>query len=359
MEGTPGADAGEARRLIDALEHRLVEQKRTIESQRELIDRLQDDARTAVLLRRAPAFRILHRIRGLRRRLLGGPGHLRQHPPRALKLPPIPVTASGPLDRLPVISVVTPNLDGVDFLEATLTSVLGQGYPALEYIVQDGGSRDGSRELIERYTAKLHHVGLERDRGRTHAVNLGFEKSSGEIMAWLSSDDLLLPGSLHWVGRYFLEHPEVDALYGHRILIDQDGMEIGRWVLPRHDDAILSWADYVPQESLFWRRSLWERVDERLDESFRFALDWDLLLRFRDAGARIVRVPHFLGAFRVHPAQQSSSQIHTVGAEEMTLLRERCHGRVVDPREIDRACVPYLLRASVHRLMHRVGIRGM
>src|SRR5262249_23541680 len=144
------------------------------------------------------------------------------------------------------------------------------------------------------------------DEGQTQAINLGFQHTSGEIMAYLNSDDLLLPGSLAYVAGYMAAHPEVDVVYGHRILIDECDDEVARWVLPRHDDRVLTWANFVPQETLFWRRRIWERVGGTLDASFQFAMDWDLILRFREAGARFVRLPRFLGAFRVHARQKTS-----------------------------------------------------
>ena len=125
---------------------------------------------------------------------------------------------------------------------------------------------------------------------------------------------------------YFKTHPTVDAVYGHRILINEFDQEIGRWVMPKHNPRVLAWADYVPQETLFWRRSLWEKVGG-IDESFQFALDWDLLLRFQNAGASIVRLPRFLGAFRVHTQQKTAATIASTGLAEMTRLRKRCHGR--------------------------------
>ena len=140
-------------------------------------------------------------------------------------------------------------------------------------------------------------------------------------------------------------------LYGHRIIIDQDDREVGRWVLPPHEDEILSWADYVPQETLFWRRHIWESVGGGLDESFQFALDWDLLLRFRDAGARFARLPRFLGAFRVHPQQKTSAWMADLGNREMGRLRKRCHGREVTEEEIQQHVRPYLRKHVVHRLL--------
>lgn len=151
-------------------------------------------------------------------------------------------------------------------------------------------------------------------------------------------------------------HPDVDVVYGYRIVINEHTAEIGRWVLPQHDDAVLSWADYIPQETLFWRRRLWDRVGAAMDESFQFALDWDLILRFRDAGARFVRLPRFLGCFRFHWEQKSTSHLVIQGAKEMNRLRRRCHGRPVTFQEIATHLSGYYLRHCIYDRLYRFGI---
>ncbi|HZZ58344.1 MAG TPA: hypothetical protein VFE31_10985, partial [Opitutaceae bacterium] len=146
-----------------------------------------------------------------------------------------------------------------------------------------------------------------------------------DVMAWLNSDDVYAPGTLRRIGNYFATHPEIDVVYGHRIVIDENGWDIGRWVLPPHDPTALSWVDYVPQETLFWRRRAWDRAGG-IDSSFHFALDWDLLARFTAIGARVARLPWFTACFRVHGAQKTSLQIHSNGASEMFRVRARFHG---------------------------------
>jgi glycosyltransferase involved in cell wall biosynthesis len=292
--------------------------------------------------------------RTLRARLSPKLGVLDQYPPRPLHVPSS--YRDGPDLRVPpLITLVTPSFGQAHFLERTLESVLGQDYPRLEYVVQDGGSRDGTVAILERYQGRLARCVSAPDRGQAHAVNLGFAGSSGDVMGYLNSDDLLLPGALHAVAATFERHPDVDVVYGHRVVIDEEDGEIGRWVLPPHDDEVLSWADYVPQETLFWRRRVWERVGSGMDESFRFALDWDLLLRLRDAGARFLRVPRFLGCFRVHPTQKTSARMEDLGLLEMARLRERCHGRNVTEEEIRRHTRPYLWRHLVVHKLYRLG----
>lgn len=300
-------------------------------------------------LRRSLAFAGRH-VRGVL-----GPrlGNLHQHPPRKLKWPG-PYATGFPVERLPSISLVTPSFQQARFLGRTIDSVLNQRYPKLEYFVQDGASTDGTTEVLRHYGGRLTGWQSAKDGGQSHAINLGFARTTGDIMAWLNSDDLLMPGALHRVAEYFACHPEVDVIYGHRILIDEQDLEIDRWVLPAHDDEVLSWADFVPQETLFWRRAIWEKVGGQIDESFRFAMDWDLLLRFRDAGARMVRLPDFLGAFRIHDAQKTSAQINDVGMGEMALLRRRALGQDVTWQQTRWALLPYLLRHVALDLAYRM-----
>ncbi len=300
---------------------------------------------------------LLKRIIQFRRMFLPRVGVLRQYPPRPIYVPKsyyrkprIPDT------NLPTISIVTPSYNQGRFLEATIQSVLQQNYPSLEYIIQDGGSSDNTREILERYRDHLTYVESAPDRGQAHAINKGFARTTGEIMAWLNSDDILLPGTLWYVADFFRRHPEIDVIYGHRVIINEEGLEIGRWVLPPHDDQVLLWADFIPQESLFWRRRIWEKIGAHLDESFQFALDWDLLLRFQQAGARFYRVPRFLAAFRVHERQKTSQQIHEQGLQEMQRIRQRIHGRVVTQREIEQHIRGYLRRSLIYHFLYRLGI---
>ena len=124
-----------------------------------------------------------------------------------------------------------------------------------------------------------------------------------------------------------------------------------------HSDEVLSWADYVPQETLFWRRRIWDKAGGRIDETFRFAMDWDLLVRFRDAGAKFAHIRRFIGAFRVHEAQKTSAVINEVGHREMNRIRERALGRVPEPLEVSRAVRPYLIRHVLRQALHRIARR--
>ena len=274
-------------------------------------------------------------------------GRLRQHAPKPLRVP-ASYLETRPPEQAPTITIVTPSFQQGRFLDRTIYSVVSQQYPRLEYVVQDGGSSDRTLDVLRRFDPLLTRWASEEDNGQADAINRGFRGTTGELMAWVNSDDLLLPGCLAYVARYLVEHPDVDVVYGYRLTIDEDDRQIGTWITPRHDDLALTMADFVPQETVFWRRRVWEAVGGRVDPNFEYALDWDLLLRFRDAGAQIARLPRFLGAFRVHDEQKTTAS-HKLGLDECARLRMRVHGRDLSDDEIFRRMWPYLLR---HMLVH-------
>ena len=293
--------------------------------------------------------RFLRRLRGLFQPRIG---RLQHYPARPLQLPASYQRAKPP-QPAPVISVVTPSFQHGRFIERTIESVVGQDYPALEYIVQDGGSTDETIDILERVSDRLTRWASAPDDGQAEALNRGFQWTTGEIMGWLNSDDLLLPGSLACIAQYFMSHPETDVVYGNRVMIDDNDGQIGAWILPPHDDLALTLADYIPQETLFWRRPIWDAAGGGLDEDFSYALDWDLLLRFRNVGARMVRLPRYLGAFRIHKGQTTSLE-HALGLAEMARLRERVHGRPVELGEVHERLRPYLRRHVGAHVRQRV-----
>jgi len=300
---------------------------------------------------------IQDKIRRIRRGFQPKLGRFYQYAPIPLNIPkqyyfPAPLSQQS----LPVVSIITPSWNQAPFVERTIKSVLDQNYTNLEYIIQDGASTDETTQILEKYRLQLRHVESCQDNGQAHAINLGFRHASGDIMVWLNSDDLLLPGAVAYIVKFFLDHPEVDVVYGHRIVINEDEKEIGRWILPPHDDKVLLWADYIPQETIFWRRRIWERAGGYLDESYHFALDWELLLRFREAGASFVRLPHFLAAFRVHDRQKTSKELEKRGFQEMYRLRERCHGRHVSHEEAHYQIRSYMRKQVIYDTCYRLGV---
>lgn len=324
----------------------------------------------------------------------------RQYPPCALIAERFPATA---LERTqwPHLSIVTPSLQQAHFLVGTIRSVLEQHPANIEYIVQDGGSTDGSTEIIRRFASeegdssdpskhsiaasfhqtpttrpalpesKTHNSSIttsritawasEPDAGQADAIAKGFAKTTGgpdDLMAWINSDDFYLSGTFAFVADFFARHPEVDVIYGHRLLVDENSQEIGRWFLPPHDDEVLKRYDFVPQETMFWRRRIWDKAGG-LDTSLKFAMDWDLLLRFQAASAKIVRVPYFLACFRVHPGQKTSALMETIGQGEIDALRTRTFGRQVPSTEIenDPVLMGYLRRSAWIRFLWKLSVR--
>lgn len=262
----------------------------------------------------------------------------------------------------PGLVIVTPTYRHASSLEETILSVLNQPEVRCDYVVQDGGSTDGSVEIIRSHERRLHAWESIADRGQSDAIAKGFAKTSGkptDIMAWINSDDFYMPGALRFVAEYFARHPEVDVVYGHRVVVNREGQEIARWYLPKHDPEVLRLNDFVPQETMFWRRQIWDEVGG-IDTSFQFAMDWDLLLRFQEAGAKIVRVPYFLACFRVHPQQKTSALISTQGQAEIDRLRLRTFGRNISPEDLlnSKPLQRYLRRSAWIEQLWRWGIRA-
>jgi len=274
----------------------------------------------------------------------------RQHRPRALTIPASYHREELPSDA-PSFAVVTPSYNSAPFLRAAIDSVLAQGYPRLRYLVLDGGSSDGTPEMLSGHGGKFDWLS-EADDGQAHAVNKGFARIGGEIMGWLNSDDLMLPGTLAYVARFFARSPEVDLVYGHRIFIDSAGRETGRCVLPAHDQDALTFFDYIPQETLFWRDRVWAAVGP-LDSSFHYAMDWDFVLRAMEAGFTFRRLPRFLGCFRVHP-EQKTSMLRTLGEAEADRLRRRHFKRPLSMAEVLRGGRGYKLRQLACQLAYRM-----
>jgi glycosyltransferase involved in cell wall biosynthesis len=218
-------------------------------------------------------------------------------------------SSSPPSPSWPRISIVTPSFNQGSFLEATIRSVICQEYPDLEYIIIDGGSTDGSVEIIQKYEKQLAWWVSEKDRGQTHAINKGFAKATGQIMAWLNSDDLYSPGALRRVAETFARHPTADMITGGWLSYTSS---TGR-IIPvrpcgigiRPTPAIMLRRNaYFGQHSTFWRRELWDRVGP-LNESLHFAMDHEFFLRCVLAGARVRLDSEMLAIFRQHASQKT------------------------------------------------------
>ncbi len=223
--------------------------------------------------------------------------------------------------NLPRISIVTPSYNHGNYVAWTVRSVLLQRYPNLEYIVMDGGSTDATCPVLAPYRPHLAHFVSEKDHGQADALARGFERATGEIMGYLNSDDMLAPDALHFVARFFHTNPGVDAIYSHRCLVNAQNRVVGYWILPAHNNYLMQRFDLIPQETCFWRRRLFEAVGN-IDASYRFAMDYDLFVRFMRRGV-MARVDRVLGAFRVHDESKTWRLLATVGEEEKQRVMDR------------------------------------
>jgi glycosyltransferase involved in cell wall biosynthesis len=205
----------------------------------------------------------------------------------------------------PLVSIVTPSYNQARFLEATIESVLGQDYPNLEYLIVDGGSTDGSLEIIQRYSQRLAWWVSEPDRGQTDAINKGFARAGGQILAWLNSDDTYLPGTVSEAVAYLQAHPEAGMVYGDANLVDENGALLGRFPARQTDYARLRRGYvHIPQQAAFFRGDLWRRVGP-LDPSFFFAMDYDLWVRIAKI-APLHYHPRLWADFRLHGSAKTS-----------------------------------------------------
>lgn len=225
------------------------------------------------------------------------------------------------MSDLPTISIVTCSYQQGSFLDATLRSVLDQAYPGLEYIVIDGGSTDGSTDVIRQHAARLAYWVSEPDAGQTDALCKGFDRATGDVMGWLCSDDLLVPGALAQVGAYFVANPDVQAVCGDALWIDAQG----RYLRPKKEMAFNRFSfmfdhNFVAQPSMFWRRGLYRQVGG-LARSFNLAMDSDLWERFSRA-ASIAHVAQYWSCMRYYPEQKTRS-LKPQAQREDALIRAR------------------------------------
>ncbi len=210
----------------------------------------------------------------------------------------------------PKISIVTPNYNQEKFIESTINSVLNQNYPNLEYIIIDGGSTDKSIEIIKKYESKITFWISEKDNGMYDAINKGFARSTGSIMAWINSDDILAKDSLMTVAAIF-ENKKINWLQGYPTVIDEaDSIIYQREAVYTkyffYSKQYHKSLAFIQQESTFWSRKLWNTVGGNLDCTYKLAADFDLWMRFFKY-EKLKCIPLQLGAFRKREGQQSEN----------------------------------------------------
>ncbi|WP_291857918.1 glycosyltransferase family 2 protein [Marinilabilia sp.] len=205
--------------------------------------------------------------------------------------------------RLPKVSIVTPSFNQGEFLEETMLSVLNQNYPNLEYIVVDGGSTDGSIDIIKKYENRLAWWVSEPDNGQSDAINKGFLRATGEIFNWVNSDDLICPGAVRMAVHFLEKESAVELVFGDRLVIDRASTVIEAYEAPSYSDWFPPLLAKLPQEAAFFTANIWKKVGG-LDTSLDYVMDTDLWYRFREH-TRFFHIPMFLGMYRKHLQSKS------------------------------------------------------
>jgi glycosyltransferase involved in cell wall biosynthesis len=224
------------------------------------------------------------------------------------------------------VTIVTPTLNQRRFIEATIDSVLSQDYPAIQYIVIDGGSTDGTCELLRKYEGRLQWIS-EPDRGQSDAINKGFRRARGEILAWLNSDDTYLPGAVRAAVGHLAAHPNCAMVYGDGFLIDEDGRVTRRFQATGPFDLwrLVYVIDYVLQQSAFFRRDAAEAVG-LLDERLHWGMDWDLFIRIGKR-FRVDYLPVAMANLREHGTAKTFSGGTRRLAELVDVMHRHGHRR--------------------------------
>jgi glycosyltransferase involved in cell wall biosynthesis len=218
----------------------------------------------------------------------------------------------------PLVSIVTPSFNQAAYIEDALNSVFAQDYANIEYIVIDGGSTDGSAELIKKDAARLAYWVSEPDAGQADAINKGFARAQGKYFAWINADDRMLPNMISNAVAFLEANPEVGLVYGDADFIDAQGRVIGRFAARQTDYArMLRGYVHIPQQATVWRAALWQP----LDTSLQFAMDYDLWVRVAKR-SRLRYVPQLWAQFRLH-ADSKTMQNDMRAWEDMLKVHAR------------------------------------
>ena len=221
------------------------------------------------------------------------------------------------MGNIPRITIVTPSYNQGRYLSDTIESVLGQGYPNLEYMVMDGGSKDESVEVIKRYQKHLAFWCSEKDGGQAAAINRAFSMATGDILAWVNSDDYYLPGALRHAAEK-LEADREQILLGNCFhFVEGSFRNDGSDVEGYHGKCDLKSFDYIKQPSTFWTKKLWDKVGP-LESKWSFVFDWDWFIRAQKAGADYRTTSRYLSGYRLHAEHKSGSG----GAPRQREIRE-------------------------------------
>lgn len=223
----------------------------------------------------------------------------------------------------PLISIVTPSYNQANYIEQTILSVLGQQYQNLEYIIIDGNSNDGSADIIQKYSNQLTYWVSENDNGQSHAINKGFSRAKGSVLMWLNSDDLLLPGALHYIANTIKTEGE-GIYFGNCIHFREKQAGLDAWgsdVVFASQQHTLYDIDFIIQPSSFWSRSVYEKTGP-LSENLHFGFDWEWFLKAKTNGIKITAINKCLSMYRFHDDHKSGTGGRKRQEELLTIYKK-------------------------------------
>ena len=228
----------------------------------------------------------------------------------------------------PKISIVTPSFNQGSYLESTILSVIGQLYPNLEYIIMDGGSTDNSIDIIRKYEKHFAFWESVPDKGQSDAINKGFQIATGDIFAWINSDDMYLPHTFRFISEYFSSNCDDKIVFGNCLKFNQETKKVyGSDVESSHKKLDISLCDYIIQPSCFWSRQIWEKVGP-LNLDLAFSLDWDWFIRAQKLNLKFEPISEFLSIYRIH-AQHKTGTGGQDRIYELAKIYEKYHSSMI------------------------------
>ena len=232
--------------------------------------------------------------------------------------------------KTPTITLAMPSYNQAQFLEAAIQSVVQQNYPGLDFVVRDGGSTDGSMDIIRRYDDAVTDWVSQPDGGQAAAINSVWEEASGELLGWLNSDDILAPGALHRLAQAAQEHPEAVLFFGDCGIIDEAGKKVRVKRMEGMDAEVLLKGKSFGQPSVFIRREVVDRIG-LLDESLTYAMDWSYFLKvlWTYSDSHIRYIPEVLSCSREYEGTKSRTGLADKGNERRQKLREYVDQEVI------------------------------
>jgi len=222
----------------------------------------------------------------------------------------------------PKISIITPSYNQGQFLEETILSVINQDYSNLEYIIIDGGSNDNSVDIIKKYEDRIDYWVSEKDNGQSDAINKGFHKATGDILHWLNSDDVLVPGALNDIAEYYTLNPEIDCFIGDQEIIDQDSKYLSvKKAIPFHFKTALYSACMIPQPATPFTRKAWENTGD-VNISLNYQMDFEYYLRMAGSGVKFGILRKRVARFRYHGQSKTVSEYKNLVWKANRIIQE-------------------------------------